>query len=65
MVWEFQAATDGADGALLDFTMAGNRGDFARGRVLPDCVIAAFASQGATVRAQMALQVKPFHDGAS
>ena len=43
--------------------MPGNAGRFAIGLIPPDALIAALAEKFATVVAQVALQVQPFHAG--
>ena len=62
---DFQLAADSAGGAFLDFAVSRHGRDLTIGWILPDGVVAALTNQRAVVRAQVTLQVEPFHEAAS
>lgn len=57
----FQLLADRADRAVLNFSVTRNAGDLSLGRIQPDGVTATLALKDATLFAEMALQVDPFH----
>src|SRR6266567_612119 len=61
----FKLTADGSSCAFLDFAMPGNRGDLAVGGILPDGMIATFASHEAAVSGQVSLQIQPLHETAN
>lgn len=56
---------NGANCALLNFSMSRNGSDFAVSRILPDWMIATFARQEAAVSAEVPLQIEPLHEAAN
>jgi hypothetical protein len=63
--WDFQLAANRTNRALLDFAVSRHGSSLAIDRIFPDRMIAPFTNEGATLSAQMTLQIKPFHDAAN